>query len=146
MKNKNFGAKKVLADGYKFDSQKEYQDYLLFKHQLNRGQISKIEVHRPFILIPGIYYNFETRTYRIKNGSDNYKKSPLKWVCIQKSKTYTADFVIHYPDGSVKVFDSKPVHKNPNTRKKFEKSMIFKRFLQKKRLMMYIYGIEVKVI
>lgn len=63
-------AKKVDADGYKFDSEMEYSYYLILKERLSKGEIKDLKIHPLFLLIP----EFE------KNGK--------KW----RAMNYEADF------------------------------------------------------
>jgi lipopolysaccharide assembly outer membrane protein LptD (OstA) len=69
----------TVVDGIKFDSKKESQYYGRCKMLKLAGKITKIECHVPFPLIV--------------NGV---------LIC-----TYEADFVLYYPDGSVRVKDVK---------------------------------------
>jgi len=45
-------AKKVDADGYRFDSEMEYNYYLILKERLAKGEIQDLKIHPLFKLIP----------------------------------------------------------------------------------------------
>lgn len=45
-------AKKVDADGYRFDSEMEYSYYLILKDRLAKGEIKDLKIHPSFVLIP----------------------------------------------------------------------------------------------
>ena len=45
-------AKKVDADGYRFDSEMEYSYYLILKERLAKGEIKDLKIHPLFMLIP----------------------------------------------------------------------------------------------
>ena len=64
-------AKKVEADGYKFDSEMEYTYYLELKQRLKDGTIKNLEIHTVFELQP------------------EFTKAGKKWKAIH----YEADFV-----------------------------------------------------
>lgn len=64
-------AKKVEADGYKFDSEMEYNYYLEIKQRLADGTIKNLEIHPVFELQP------------------EFTKAEKKWKAIH----YEADFV-----------------------------------------------------
>jgi hypothetical protein len=66
-------AKKVEADGYKFDSEMEYAFYLVLKARLNDNTIRNLEIHPSFELQPAF----------VKNGKS--------W----KSMNYEADFMFY---------------------------------------------------
>ena len=63
-------AKKVDADGYKFDSEMEYNYYLILKDRLAKGEIKDLKIHPFFMLIP------------------EFEKKNKKW----KAMHYEADF------------------------------------------------------
>lgn len=49
--NKNkYGAKRVVLDGYSFDSQKEAKHYQLLKHRQSAGEIEALELHPSYTL------------------------------------------------------------------------------------------------
>jgi hypothetical protein len=66
-------AKKVDADGYKFDSEMEYSYYLILKDRLVKGEIKDLKIHPLFMLVP------------------EFEKKGKKW----RSMNYEADFQFH---------------------------------------------------
>ncbi|MHA4153309.1 DUF1064 domain-containing protein [Bacillus cereus] len=81
--------KKVTYDGINFDSQSEMNYY---KYLQSRDDVSHIECHPSFILIPP----FEIKSSITKSGKS--KKSSMK---------FTPDFKVTYSDGRVEVVDVK---------------------------------------
>jgi hypothetical protein len=63
-------AKKVDADGYKFDSEMEYSYYLILKERLAKGEIKDLKIHPVFLLI------------------QEFEKNGKKW----RAMNYEADF------------------------------------------------------
>lgn len=63
-------AKKVDADGFRFDSEMEYSYYLILKDRLAKGEIKDLKIHPLFMLIP------------------EFEKNNKKW----KAMHYEADF------------------------------------------------------
>lgn len=97
----------TVVDGIKFDSKKESQYYGRCKMLKKAGEITKIECHVPFPLIV--------------NGV---------LIC-----TYEADFVLYYPDGTVRVKDVKS-----------EATEGLAVFRLKKALMLAIHKINVEIV
>lgn len=97
----------TVVDGIKFDSKKESQYYGYCKMLKQAGEVTKIECHVPFPLIV--------------NGV---------LIC-----TYEADFVLYYPDGTVRVKDVKS--------KATEGLAVFR---LKKALMLAIHKINVEIV
>lgn len=85
MANK-YGAKSVTIDGHVFPSKRESEYYLLYKDMLKRGEIVKLELQPKFIIIPA-YTNHAGKKVR-----------PCH---------YTADFLLHFPDGRKMVVEVK---------------------------------------
>ena len=97
----------TVVDGIKFDSKKESQYYGRCKMLKKAGEITKSECHVPFPLIV--------------NGV---------LIC-----TYEADFVLYYPDGTVRVKDVKS-----------EATEGLAVFRLKKALMLAIHKINVEIV
>lgn len=79
-----FRNKKIVCDGHKFDSQKEYNRYLQLKLQLERGLIYSLKLQPRYKIVDGVKGLF-------------------------RSRFYIGDFEITYPDGRVEVEDVKSV-------------------------------------
>lgn len=88
MANK-YGAKKVEIDGHVFPSKRESAYYLVYKDMLERGEIVNLELQPRFTIIPA-YTNHAGKKVR-----------PCH---------YTADFLLHFPDGTQKVVEVKGFH------------------------------------
>jgi hypothetical protein len=52
MRRNKYGNKKVISDGFTFDSKAEYRRYQQLKLLQQAGEISGLKVHPPFRLIP----------------------------------------------------------------------------------------------
>jgi hypothetical protein len=81
-----YGNRKCTLDGISFDSVKEMNHYCDLKYLLMAGEISDLEVHKPFEL---------QEAFRAVDGS---------WV---RAITYEADFVYKDKDGNTVIEDVK---------------------------------------
>lgn len=86
MRRNKYNNKKVVVDGFKFDSAVESKYYLYLKSQKKIGIIKDFQLQKVFELQP---------SYRI---GDNRKQRAIKYV---------ADFVVTKNDGSHVVIDVK---------------------------------------
>jgi Protein of unknown function (DUF1064) len=87
-------------DGYIFDSQPEARRYLYLKSRLQTGEISTLEIHPQFVLIPGAVSHIQGKT----------KQLP--------AITFTPDFA-YMEDGAQVIEDVKP-HKTDKKTGKWE--------------------------
>jgi hypothetical protein len=95
MRNK-FNARKIEVDGIVFDSKRESRRYQQLKALEQAGEISDLELQKPFELIPNIC---EPDTVGARGG---VKKGKV----IQRKTVYIADFV-YKRDGKTIVEDAK---------------------------------------
>lgn len=119
-----FRNKKVTVDGILFDSGKESGVYLDLKSMKEKGEIKDFELQKTYELIPAQY---EIEKCLNKKGKEIEKKKVIERAC-----TYTADFVVAYPDGEISVVDCK------GTRGLDQKYPI------KRKLMLWRHGIRIK--
>lgn len=123
-----YNNKKVIFDGITFDSQKEakrYQELLLLE---KAGAITDLQLQKTFELIPAQYETFERygkRGQRLKDGKR----------CIEKSLTYTADFV--YQENEETVVEDVKGYRDTA-------SAGYAKFVIKRKLMLHIHGIRVR--
>jgi hypothetical protein len=87
MRMSKYGAIKTILDGHKFDSRKEANYYSQLKIRKRIGEISDFTLQPKYIII------------------DSYK-CPLTGRKIPAT-TYSADFLVTYPDGREEVIDIK---------------------------------------
>lgn len=80
-----FNAKRIEADGHKFDSKAEFRRYCILVEQQQRGEIHNLEVHPVYQLIKSFKRHGKT----------------IRGV------KYTADFRYQLPDGNTVVEDVK---------------------------------------
>lgn len=99
--------KKVIVDGEKFDSQREYKRFYELKILQHAGKISDLKRQVPFILLPSV----------VMGGK---KEREIKYI---------ADFT-YLENGKLVVDDSKGVKT--------------KEYKLKRRLMMFIHGVEIR--
>lgn len=85
MANK-YNAKMVIIDGHAFPSKREADYYMIYKGMLDRGEITWLELQPRFELIPAF------------TNHDGKKIRPCH---------YTADFLLHFPDGREMVVEVK---------------------------------------
>lgn len=127
LKNKAKGNKykneKVEFDGFKFDSKRERDRYIILKNAEKKGIISELKLQPTFILVPAIYHE---ETIPLKTKSKTVRR------CDQLPITYKADFS-YIKNGILTVEDVKG-----------SEYMITEVFKIKEKLMFAIHGIKVK--
>jgi hypothetical protein len=123
-KNK-YGNKKVEYDGFKFDSARERDRYLMLKKAADEGKITELKLQPKFELVPAI------KRQEIKHLKTR-DKIVLKTV--QLPITYTADFSYYKGDEYV-VEDVK-----------ISQKMLPKEFRLKVKLMRYFHAIAVRCV
>jgi hypothetical protein len=120
-------SKKVIVDGYEFDSQTEAQYYEYLKSTRKEAGITHIELQPKFTLMD----NFEVTCSRCEMGYVPSEKTGKFVKCKtckgtglrpRHSWTYTADFRVFYQSGRVEVIDVKGFanERFPLVRKMFE--------------------------
>lgn len=108
---------KVTVDGIEFDSKKEAVRYSQLKALLMAGEIANLELQREFELIPN------------QRGEDG--------KVIERAVKYRSDFA-YMQDGRLVVEDVKG-YRDP-------KGGAYAKFVLKRKMMLYFYGIRVKEI
>ncbi|MBR5285451.1 MAG: DUF1064 domain-containing protein [Clostridia bacterium] len=112
-KKNKYGAEKATIDGQKFDSTKEARRYAELKTLERIGEIQNLRSQVPYELIP---------KQKKADGST------------ERACTYIADFV--YDRAGKTVVEDVKGYKNPA-------SPAYAKFVIKRKLMLYKYGIEV---
>ena len=121
-----YGAKKVTApDGQKFDSKREYHRWCILKLMERGGKISGLRRQVSFELIP-LQRALSTEVYK----AGPQKGLPKPGAVLEKACTYVADFVYFDAYGNEVIEDAKGC--------KTEAYRI------KKKLMLWVHGIEIK--
>ena len=115
-----YGNQKITIDNITFDSTGEGLRYKELKLLAKTGQITDLQLQKKFIIVPEIR---EPDTVGPRGG---VKKGKL----IQSAAYYVADFVYYDKNGKLVVEDFKGF-----------KTDLYK---LKKKLMKYIYGIDIK--
>ena len=115
-----YGATKVEVDGIKFDSKKEASRWTQLKLLERAGEISELQRQVKFLLIPA----------RREKGTIGPKGGVKKGRIIERETSYVADFVYKDKNGQMVVEDAKGFRT--------------KEFILKKKLMLWIYDIQVK--
>lgn len=123
IKKNKYLNKKVKADGFKFDSQREYQRYIVLKDAESKGVIANLEVHPKFQLIPAMYHE---EIVHLKT------KDKIVTKCDQKAITYTADF--RYSKGEKTIVEDV----------KISEYLLPKEFLLKEKLLFYFFKIKIR--
>lgn len=123
----------ITIDGIKFDSKKEGRRYSELKLLLRSGQISDLELQKRFELIPAQFETVETGEYYKVGAKKGQPKT--KQVCIEQSLVYIADFV-YKENGQTVVEDVKGFRDTS--------SATYAKFVIKRKLMLWKYGIRVK--
>lgn len=115
-----YGAKKTEIDGIVFDSKKEANYYIKLKAMEQAGEISELDLQKPFELIP---VQREPSTFT-KKGKEVLGK------VIERKCCYVADFWYKDKDGVCHCVDTKGF-----------KTADYK---IKKKLMLWRYGIKIE--
>lgn len=114
-----YGANKATVDGIIFDSRREARRYSQLKLLERAGEISDLQLQVKFELIPTQFEEVEVNG-KIRRGK-----------CIERSICYYADFV--YTDNST-----------GETVVEDAKGMRTPEYVMKRKLMLYIHGIQIK--
>lgn len=122
MRNKYFN-KKIKVGNLVFDSTKEYKRYLVLREASEKGDIEHLELQPTYELIPKQYKTVEKQ---LKT------KTKLVQRLVERAVTYTADFR-YTKDGKTVVEDVK-----------INKKLIPIEYVIKRKLMLFIHGIEVR--
>ena len=126
MKSKYYN-KKVVVDGYEFDSRKEANRFCELRLLLRAGKISNLQLQKEYELIPAQYEVVPTGELYTRGERKGDLKT--KRICIEQAVNYVADFVYTENNKTV-VEDTKGV--------KTEKYII------KRKLMLWRHGIKIK--
>lgn len=132
-KNK-LGNKRIVVDGAAFDSHAEATRYGQLRLLEKAGQITDLERQKVYELIPAAYEIVPTgEIYRrgAKKGEPKVKR-----VCVELGVNYIADFVYKDRAGNTVVEDVKG-YRDPS-------SAPYAKFVIKRKLMLWRYGIKVK--
>lgn len=125
---RKYSNKKVTVDGIEFDSKKEARRYCELQLLLQAGQIEQLELQKEFELIPAQYETFPRygkKGQRLKDGQR----------CIEKACTYSADFA--YMQNGLQVVEDVKGYRDPA-------SAGYAKFVIKRKLMLWRYGIKIK--
>lgn len=113
-----YHSRKVEVDGEVFDSVKEYRRYCELSLMERAGAITDLERQVKFVLLPAQYAPvFDAKTKKWKDK------------CIERECSYYADFV--YKENGEKVVEDTKGFRTPEYR-------------VKKKMMLYIHGIQIK--
>lgn len=131
MRYQKYRNRKTVVDGITFDSKKEAKRYQELRILEKAGEITDLRRQVKFVLIP------EQREF---NGRELYTKGPKKGrfkpgKLIERKVEYIADFV-YIEDGQTVVEDVKGYRDGGS----------YKVFVLKRKLMLRVYGIQVKEI
>ena len=121
---RKYNNRKIVVDGIKFDSKKEAKRYQELKTLERAGHITDLKRQVKYVLIPAQY---EPSDEVYVKGKDKGKQK--KGRLIERECAYYADFVYQH-NGEIFVEDTKGV-RTPE-------------YIIKRKLMLYVYGIEVR--
>ena len=121
-KGNKYSNNKVTLDGIKFDSQREAQRYMELKMLEKAGEITDLELQKPFELVPAKYEYYERygkKGQRLKDGK----------LTIEQSVVYKADFA-YKENGKLVIEDTK--------------GMKTEAYIIKRKLMLHVHGIRIR--
>ena len=104
-------AKKVDADGYRFDSEMEYSYYLILKDRLTKGEIKDLKIHPSFILIPAFVkgkkewkaMHYEADFQFFDNERNNERIVDVKGMVLPEFEIHRKMFEYLYPSHHLEV-------------------------------------------
>lgn len=117
-----FSNQKLVVNGMRFDSKKEYERYLQLLDMLKNNEIKSLQRQVEFVLIP---HQTEKIQKVLKSGKIKEEEK-----LIERRLCYVADFV--YTD------------KNDNVIVEDVKGMRTHEYIIKRKLMLYLKGIRIK--
>ena len=126
-KSNKLGNTKVTIDGIEFDSKKEANRYWELLLLQRGGVISDLQLQKEFELIPAQHETYERYGKKGQRLQDGKR-------CIEKSCVYKADFC-YVQNGELVVEDVKG-YRDPA-------SAAYAKFVIKRKLMLWRYGIKV---
>lgn len=119
MKRPKYKNRVVTIDGITFDSEKEGNRYNELKLLERAGKITGLQLQVKYILLPS----------QFGYVPDAQRPGGTKRVCLEREISYYADFVYKDADGNVVVEDTKGFRT--------------KDYIQKRKMMLYFYGIQI---
>lgn len=119
MKRPKYKNRVVTIDGITFDSEKEGNRYNELKLLERAGKITGLQLQVKYILLPS-QFGYVPNAQR---------PGGTKRVCLEREISYYADFVYKDADGNVVVEDTKGFRT--------------KDYIQKRKMMLYFYGIQI---
>lgn len=125
---RKYNNRKIIVDGITFDSKKEAGRYKELKTLERAGVIQKLQRQVKYVLIPAQYER--TSSVYVKG---NNKGKPKKGRLIERECAYYADFV-YLQNGNTIVEDVKG----------YRNGQAYNLFVIKRKLMLYVHGVEVK--
>ena len=126
--------KKAVVDGIEFDSRAEARRYGQLRILERAGEITDLERQKVYELIPGYYENVPTGEFYSRGAKKGEPK--VKRVCVELPVNYIADFVYKDKQGTTVVEDVKGYRDTS--------SAPYAKFVIKRKLMLWRYGIKVK--
>lgn len=122
-----YGNKKITVDGRTFDSKREYNRYCELKLMERGKAISNLQTQVEFELIPAQFETVPTGELYKRGARKGTPK--MKRVCVEQSVKYIADFV-YQENGKTVVEDTKGFRT--------------KDYIIKRKLMLYVHGIQIR--
>ena len=143
-----YRAKKITVDGITFDSRKEARRFAELRLLERAGKIKDLKLQVPFELLPAQYEATGEVYTRGKN-----KGLPKQGKCIEKAVVYRADFVYLQP--VTEIAETNVYYAN-NCDTFFQNVVRFetvvedtkgfktKDYIIKRKLMLYVHGIQIR--
>lgn len=133
-KGNKLHAEKVSVDGIMFDSKREAKRYCELKMLLRAGEISKLELQKEFVLLPPQY---DKPTEYFQRGEK--KGQPKQGKLLERGVSYFADFCYIDNKSEEFVVEDAKGYRDPS-------SAEYAKFVLKRKMLLYFYGIKVKEI
>lgn len=127
-------AEKVVIDNIVFASKREAKRYCELKLLLKAGKISNLELQREFVLLPP-QYDKPTEFYQ----KGEKKGQPKQGKLLERGVSYFADFCYIDTETSDFIVEDTKGYRDPS-------SAEYAKFVLKRKMLLYFYGIRVKEI
>ena len=125
------GNKKVITPDGTFDSEREYKRFCELHILLRQGLIRDLDRQVEFALIPAVREKIGVWTRGEKKGQPKYGR------VIERGVSYVADFVYTDTRTGERIVEDAKGFRDPS-------SATYKVFIIKRKLMLWLHGIQVK--
>lgn len=133
-KENKLHAEKVQIDNIWFDSKREARRYCELKLLVRAGKISNLELQKEFVLLPA-QYDKPIEFYQ----KGEKKGQPKQGKLLERGVSYFADFCYIDNNTNTYIVEDTKGYRDPS-------SAEYAKFVLKRKMLLYFYGIRIKEI